>query len=92
MIEALVLAFGQLGDKRIQRPMLWTILLTLAASALLIAGAAGLFALLEVSGVFFIDLALALLGGIAATFVAWMLFPVLAVEFLYMIPIQRSQM
>ena len=84
MIEALVLAFEQLGDKRIRRPMLWTILLALAASALLIAGAAAFFALLELSGVFFIDMALALLGGIAAAFVAWMLFPVLAAEFLYM--------
>ena len=34
MIEALVLAFEQLGDKRIRRPMLWTLLLTLAVSAL----------------------------------------------------------
>ena len=84
MIEALVLAFEQLGDKRIRRPMLWTILLTLAVSALLIAAAAALFALWEVSGIFIIDWALALLGGIAAAFVAWMLFPVLAAEFLYM--------
>ena len=84
MIEALVLAFEQLGDKRIRRPMLWTILLTLAVSALLIAGAAALFALWEVSGFFLFDWALALLGGIAAAFVAWMLFPILAAEFLYM--------
>ena len=84
MIEALVLAFKQLGDKRIRRPMLWTLLLTLAVSALLIAGAATLFALWEVSGIFFLDWELAWLGSIAAAFVAWMLFPVLAVEFLYM--------
>ena len=84
MIEALILAFEQLGDRRIQRPLLWTLLLALAASALLIAGAAAAFALLEFSGIAFIDWALALLGGIAAAFVAWMLFPVLAAEFLYM--------
>ncbi len=84
MIEALVLAFKQLGDKRIRRPILWTLLLTLAVSALLIAGAATLFALWEVSGIFFLDWALTWLGSIAAVFVAWMLFPVLAVEFLYM--------
>ena len=84
MIEALVLAFEQLGDRRIRRPMLWTILLALAVSALLIAGAATMFALLELSGIVFIDMALALLGSIAAAFVAWLLFPVLAAEFLYL--------
>ena len=84
MIEALVLAFKQLGDKRIRRPMRWTLLLTLAVSALLIAGAATLFALWEVSGIFFLDWELAWLGSIAAAFIAWMLFPVLAAEFLYM--------
>ncbi len=84
MIEALVLAFEQLGDKRIRRPILWTILLALAVSALLIAGAATMFALLELSGIVFIDMALALLGSIAAAFVAWLLFPVLAAEFLYL--------
>jgi len=84
MVQALVLAFGQLGDKRIQRPLLWTILLALAASALLIGGAAAVFAVLEFSGISFIDWALALFGGIAAAFVAWMLFPALAAEILYM--------
>ena len=83
MIQALILAFEQLGDRRIQRPLLWTILLAMAASALLIAGVSAAFALLEFSGITFIDWALALLGGIAAAFVAWMLFPILAAEFLY---------
>ena len=80
MIEALVLAFKQLGDRRIRRAILWTLLGALAISALLIAGATTAFALLEFSGITFIDWALALLGGIAAAFVAWMLFPVLAAE------------
>ena len=84
MLEALILTFEQLGDKRIRRPVLWTLLLTLAVSALLIGGTATLFALWELSGIFFIDWALVLLGGIAAAFVAWMLFPILAAEFLYM--------
>ena len=83
MIQALILAFEQLGDRRIQRPLLWTILLAMAASALLIAGVSAVFALLEFSDITFIDWALALLGGIAAAFVAWMLFPILAAEFLY---------
>ncbi len=84
MVQALVLAFEQLGDKRILRALLWTIVLALAAAALLIAGASAMFAVLELSGITFIDWALALLGGIAAAFVAWMLFPLLAAEFLYM--------
>ena len=84
MIEALILAFEQLGDRRIRRPMLWVILLALAVSALLIAASATMFALLELSGIVFIDMALALLGSIAAAFVAWLLFPVLATEFLYL--------
>jgi uncharacterized protein involved in cysteine biosynthesis len=83
MIEALVLAFKQLGDRRINRPMLWTLLIALAISAVLIAGATASLAMLELSGIIFIDWALALLGGIAAAFVAWMLFPVLAAEILY---------
>ena len=71
MIQAFILAFEQLGDRRIQRPLLWTILLAMAASALLIAGVSAAFALLEFSGITFIDWALALLGGIAAAVVAW---------------------
>jgi CysZ protein len=84
MIRALVLAFGQLGDRRIQRAILWTLVLALAVAAVLIAAASGVFALLEVTGITFIDWALAIFGGLAAAFVAWLLFPVLAAEFLYM--------
>lgn len=80
MIQALALAFKQLGDKRIQFALLWTIVLALVASALLIAGASVMFAVLEFSNFIFIGWALALLGSIAAAFVAWMLFPVLAAE------------
>ena len=84
MVSALILAFKQLGERRTRRAMLWTILITLAISALLIAGASATFALLELSGIVFIDSALALFGGIAAAFVAWLLFPVLAAEVLYL--------
>jgi uncharacterized protein involved in cysteine biosynthesis len=84
MIEALILAFRQLGDRRIRRVMLWTFLITLTISALLIAGAGAAFALLEFSGIMVVDWALALFGGIAAAFIAWLLFPVLAVEILYL--------
>ena len=83
MIEALSLAFRQLGDRRIRHAILWTLLIALTISAILIAGATATFALLELSGIVFVDWALALLGGIAAAFVAWMLFPVLAAEVLY---------
>ena len=55
-----------------------------ANNCVLSAGAATLVALWDVSGIFFIDWALAWLGGIAAAFVAWMLFPILAAELLYM--------
>ena len=84
MVSALILAFKQLGERRTRCAMLWTILITLAISALLIAGASATFALLELSGIVFIDSALALFGGIAAALVAWLLFPVLAAEVLYL--------
>lgn len=84
MIQALTLAFKQLGDQRIQFALLWTIVLALAASALLVAGASFMFAVLEFSDIIFISWALALLGSISAAFVAWMLFPVLAAELNYM--------
>lgn len=84
MVSALILAFKQLGERHTRSIMLWTILITLAISALLIAGASATFALLELSGIVFIDSALALFGGIAAAFVAWLLFPVLAAEVLYL--------
>ena len=84
MVSALILAFKQLGERRTRSIMLWTILITLAISALLIAGASATFALLELSGIVFIDSALALFGGIAAALVAWLLFPVLAAEVLYL--------
>jgi len=84
MVSALILAFKQLGERRTRSIMLWTILITLAISALLIAGVSATFALLELSGIVFIDSALALFGGIAAAFVAWLLFPVLAAEVLYL--------
>jgi uncharacterized protein involved in cysteine biosynthesis len=38
---------------------------------------------LELVGIGFIDWAIAVLGGVAAAFVAWMLFPVIAAELVY---------
>ena len=83
MIHALVLSFAQLGDPRIRITVVWVLLITLAISAVMIAGASAALASLELAGFAPVRWILALVGGIAAAFVAWMLFPVIAAELVY---------
>lgn len=83
MINAVVLLFAQLGDPRIRRVVWWVVVITLAISAVLILGASAALASLELVGISVVDWALAVLGGLAAAFVAWMLFPVIAAELVY---------
>ncbi len=83
MIRALVLSFGQLGDRRIRRVVLYVLLTTLAISAVLIGGVSWALAALELAGIGWLDTIISVLGGLAAAFVAWMLFPVLAAELVY---------
>jgi len=83
MIGAVVLSFAQLGDPRIRRVVWWVLIITMAISALLIAGASIALGSLELVGISFIDWAIAVLGGLAAAFVAWMLFPVIASELVF---------
>ncbi len=84
MTQDLIRAVAQLGDRRIRRVILLTLCLTLAASAALVLAATIALGTLELSGIGFIDWMLGLVGGLAAAFVAWMLFPVLASELLYL--------
>lgn len=59
------------------------LVITLAISAALIFGAFAALAALEPVGIGFINWAVAVLGGLAAAFIAWMLFPVIAAELVY---------
>lgn len=63
--------------------ILWVVVITLAISAALIAGAVAALAVLEPVGIGFINWAVSVLGGLAAAFIAWMLFPVIAAELVY---------
>ncbi len=83
MIRALVLSIEQLGDPRIKRVIIKVVLLTLAIAAALIVAASAALGALELVGIGFIDWAIAVLGGLAAAFIAWMLFPVIAAELVY---------
>jgi len=83
MIHALMLSLAQLGDPRIRRTVLWVGLITLAISAIMIIGASAALASLEFAGFGPVRWIVALLGGVAAAFVAWMLFPVIAAELVF---------
>jgi len=83
MSQALVLSIAQLGDPKIRRTIIWVLLITLAISAVMIAGASAALGSLEIAGFAPVRWILALVGGIAAAFVAWMLFPVIAAELVY---------
>ena len=83
MIHALMLSLAQLGDPRIRRTVLWVGLITLAISAIMIIGASAALASLEFAGFSSVRWIVALLGGVAAAFVAWMLFPVIAAELVF---------
>lgn len=83
MIHALMLSVAQLTDPQIRRTLLWVVLITLAISAIMIVGASAALASLEFVGFGPVRWIVALLGGIAAAFVAWMLFPVIAGELVF---------
>lgn len=73
MIAAWAKAFGQLGDPRLRRPVLWGV----AAGALLFVGLLGLggwLVSLAVAGEGWLERALTALGGLAAFLVAVVLF------------------
>jgi uncharacterized protein involved in cysteine biosynthesis len=83
MTRDLIRAIEQLGDRRIRRVIVLVVIITLAISAILIIAASVALGALELSGIGFVDWAIALLGGLAAAFIAWMLFPVIAAEVVY---------
>jgi uncharacterized protein involved in cysteine biosynthesis len=89
MIRALVLAFAQLDDPPIRRVLLYTVLITLAIAGALIGIVAGVLSAFDLSGVAWLNGLIAVLGGFAAAFIAWVLFPAIATQviFLFLDPI-----
>ena len=49
MSQALVLSIAQLGDPKIRRTIIWVLLITLAISAVMIAGASAALGSLEIA-------------------------------------------
>lgn len=83
MIAALFKAFGQLTDPRTRRLLLWVFLLSLAVAAALIGAAVGVLSALSLAGIGWLDDLIAALGGLAAAFLAWVMFPAVALMIAY---------
>lgn len=84
MIRALALAFGQLDDPPVRRVLLYTVLVTLAIAGALIGIVAGLLSAFDVSGIGWLDNLITLFGGLAAALIAWMLFPAIATQVIFL--------
>jgi uncharacterized protein involved in cysteine biosynthesis len=84
MIRALALAFGQLDDPPVRRVLLYTVLITLMIAGALIGIVAGLLSAFDVSGLGWLDNLIALFGGLAAALIAWMLFPAIATQVIFL--------
>ena len=83
MIAALFDAFGDLADPKIRRILLLVFLLSLAIAGALIAVISGVLSAIEVVDLGWLDSTLDALGGVAAAFLAWLLFPALALMLAY---------
>jgi uncharacterized protein involved in cysteine biosynthesis len=85
VLDALLKAFAQLKDKRTRRLVWWVLLISLAVALALIGITTGLLSALKLVGIGWLDDLVTALGGLAAAFVAWMLFPPLALLIAYIV-------
>jgi len=76
MLRAAVLAFEQLSDRTTQRLVVRCVLLALATFVLLVVAVAGVLALLQLTGIAWLDTTIAVAGSGLALILAWLLFPV----------------
>ena len=83
MIAALFYAFGDLADAKIRRILLLVFVLSLAIAAALIAVVSGVLSAIELVDLGWLDTTIDALGGVAAAFLAWLLFPALALILAY---------
>ncbi len=84
MISALLKAIGQLSDKRTRRILLWVILTSLAFAAGLIVIVSAILMNTTLLDIGFLDSLIDAVGGLAAAFIAWLLFPSVAVMIAYL--------
>lgn len=83
MIPDLIKAFGQLSDRRTRHILIWVFLISLGVAAALIGAAAGALSALSLAGIGWLDDLIAALGGLVAAFLAWAMFPAVAVMIAY---------
>ena len=83
MIAALFYAFGDLVDPKIRRILLLVFILSLAIAAALIAVVISVLSAIEVVDLGWLDTMIDALGGVAAAFLVWLLFPALALILAY---------
>jgi uncharacterized protein involved in cysteine biosynthesis len=83
MIGALFKAFGQFGDRRSRRILIWVFLISLGIAGAMIAVVSTVLASLEFLDIGWLDSFIDALGALAAAFLAWLLFPVIAVMIAY---------
>jgi CysZ protein len=76
MLNALILAFRQFDDPRLQRLLLRCVLIAAATFVLLVVAVAAALAAIGPTGIAWLDVSLVIAGSGAAVVVAWLLFPV----------------
>lgn len=79
MISAFVKAFEQLGDPRLRRFILLSLLASVVVMILLVIGVSFGLSLLTLVGIDWVDTALAWLGGLASVVLAFLMFPAVVV-------------
>ncbi|MEE9301845.1 MAG: EI24 domain-containing protein [Alphaproteobacteria bacterium] len=84
MIGALFKAFSQFGERRSRRILIWVFLISLGIAGGLIAVVSVVLTNLDLLDIGWLDSFIDALGVLAAVFVAWLLFPVIAVMIAYM--------